>query len=100
MSYWISTQTGSVIARTTVQQVTSLEYQVDKNKDIFREFDLEIKKRLNEQDLPLEGDKPSLSDWAELMEHVDDFSKLLSKIFIMVHEFSLVGGTRLVSFQR
>ena len=47
MLYWILTQTGSVIARTTVQRVTSLEYQVDENKDIFREFDLEIKKRLN-----------------------------------------------------
>ena len=49
MSYWILTQTGSVIARTAVQQVTSLEYQVDDNKDIFRKFDLEIKNRLNEQ---------------------------------------------------
>ena len=35
MSYCILTQTGSVIARTTVQRVTSLEYQVDENKDIF-----------------------------------------------------------------
>ena len=75
MSYWILTQTGSVIARTAVQQVTSLEYQVDENKDIFREFDLEIKKRLNEQDLPLEGYKTSPSDWAELMDHDEDFAE-------------------------
>ena len=75
MSYWILTQTGSVIARTTVQRVTILEYQVDENKDIFREFDLEIKKRLNEQDLPLEVDKPSTSNWDEVMDHDEDFAE-------------------------
>ena len=80
MSYWILTQTGSFIARTTVQRVTSLEYQVDENKDIFREFDLDIKKRLNEQDLPLEGDKPSPSDWAELMDHDEYFAEEFGKI--------------------
>ena len=80
MSYWILTQTGSAIVRTTVQRVTSLEYQVDENKDIFREFDLDIKKCLNEQDLPLEGDNPSPSDWAELMDHDEDFAEEFGKI--------------------
>ena len=80
MSYWILNQTSSVISMTTVQRVISLEYQVDENKDIFREFDLEIKKRLNEQYLPLEGDKPSPSDWSELMDHDEDFAEEFGKI--------------------
>ena len=42
---------------------------------------MEIKKNcLNEQDLPLEGDKPSPSDWSELMDHVEDFAKEFGKI--------------------
>ena len=32
MSYWILTQTGRVIARTTVQRVTNLELQTDEVK--------------------------------------------------------------------
>ena len=41
---------------------------------------MEIEKCLNEQDLPLEGDKPSPSDWAELMDHDEDFSEEFGKI--------------------
>ena len=35
---------------------------------------------MNEQDLPLEGDKPSPSDWAELMDHDEDFAEEFGKI--------------------
>ena len=38
------------------------------------------KNRLNEQDLFLEGDKPSPSDWAELMDHDEDFAEEFGKI--------------------
>ena len=41
---------------------------------------MENKKRLNEQDLPLERDKPSPSDWAELMDHDEYFAEEFGKI--------------------
>ena len=41
---------------------------------------MEIKKRLNEQDLSLEGDKPIPSDWDELMDHDEDFAEEFGKI--------------------
>ena len=41
---------------------------------------MEIKKRLNEQDLPLKVDKPSPSNWAELMDHDGDFAEEFGKI--------------------
>ena len=35
---------------------------------------------MNEKDLPLEGDKPSPSNWAELMDHDEDFAEEFGKI--------------------
>ena len=39
MSYYLLTQTGSVISRTTVQRVTNLEVQIDDHKALFAEYD-------------------------------------------------------------
>ena len=41
---------------------------------------MEIKNRLNEQKLPLEGDKRSPSDWADLTDHDENFAEEFGKI--------------------
>jgi len=55
MSYYVLTQTGSVISRTTVQHVTNLEMQTEEKRKSFEDFDAEIKRRIKEDDLPEEG---------------------------------------------
>ena len=42
MSYWILTQQGNVISRTTVSWVTNLETQVDSTKSHLQEFETAI----------------------------------------------------------
>ena len=64
MSYYILTQTESVISRTTVQIVTKLEVQIDDHKALFAEYYSEICRRFKEDDLQVEGDKPNHEDWA------------------------------------
>ena len=43
MSYYILTQTGSVISRTTFHRVTNLDVQKDYHKALFTEYDSEIR---------------------------------------------------------
>ena len=48
MSYWVLTQQGTVISRTTVLRVTNLEQQVSDNKTHLTDFDNAIKDWLND----------------------------------------------------
>jgi hypothetical protein len=64
MSYWVLTQTGSVISRTTVQNITKLEKETDEMKEGIKEFDVEISRRFKEEeDLTYDGAKPNPEDW-------------------------------------
>ena len=58
MSYWVLTQNGYVISRTTVQMVTNLENELVDNQETFSEYDEQIKGIIREDDFPLEGNKP------------------------------------------
>ena len=54
--------------------MTNLELQVEETKSEFKEFDQEIRRRLNDDEpLEVEGDKPNPEDWAEFMEFDQDF---------------------------
>ena len=80
MSYYILTQTGSVISRNTVQRVTNLEVQIYDHKALFAEYDSEIRRRFKEDDFQVEGDRPNLEDLAEFMEFDEDFQEYFNKI--------------------
>ena len=75
MSYYILTQTESVISRTTVQIVTKLEVQIDDHKALLAEYYSEICRRFKEDGFQVEGDKPNPEDWAEFMESDEDFQE-------------------------
>ena len=63
MLYWVLTQNGYVISRTTVQRVTNLENELPENQETFSDFDEQIKGIIREDDFPLEGNKPDPADW-------------------------------------
>ena len=48
-SYWVFTQKGNIISRTTVSRVTNLEMQIDSTKSRLQEFDTAITDRLNDE---------------------------------------------------
>ena len=81
MSYYILTQKGSVISRTTVQRVTNLEVQIDDHKALFAEYDSEIRRRFKEDNFQVEGENPNPKDWAEFMEFDYYFQEEFNKIF-------------------
>ena len=49
MSYWILTNTGHVISRTTVQCITNLELSTDEVKDKCKEYDQRITDLLKDE---------------------------------------------------
>jgi hypothetical protein len=55
-----------------------LEFQTEENKGGFKDFDNEIKRRLNEDDYPTDGDKASPEEWAQYVSsdyYDEDFQK-------------------------
>ena len=75
MSYWILTAQGTVISRTTVQRITSLETQTADNKDRFRLFDLSIHELFKDEIIVTEGAKPNSVSWAEIIGDDPDFEE-------------------------
>jgi hypothetical protein len=81
MSYWILTQTGCVISRTTVQNITKLEKETDEMKIGIEEFDTEISRSFKEEeDLTYDGAKPNPEDWSEYLENDPDFQEEFDNI--------------------
>ena len=66
MSYWVLTVNSTVIARTTVQQVTSLEMQQGHMKERTLAFNEAIRDKINDSDhVILEGGKTQPHDWTD-----------------------------------
>ena len=66
MSYWVLTQKGNVISRTTVSRVTNLEMQIHSTKSRLQEFDTAITDRLNDKaHIIIEGGKSQPYDWSD-----------------------------------
>ena len=66
MSYWVLTANSTVIARTTVQRVTSLEMQQGHMKERTLAFDEAIRDKIKDSDhIILEGGKTQPHDWTD-----------------------------------
>ena len=81
MSYWIIKADGYVISRTTVQRITNLESEMSGNKLMFLEFDEEIKRRIKNNDFPVDGDLPDSVKWADILEDDEDFLEEVDIIY-------------------
>ena len=80
MLYWILTQRGTVISRTTVQRVTHLEYQTSDNKKVSHLFDAVIAGRFNEEIVKTEGAKPNPESWDEIISDDPEFAEEFQRI--------------------
>ena len=66
MSYWVLTVNSTVIARTTVQRVTSLEMQQVHMKERAQAFDEAVIAKIKDSDyVILEGGKTQPHDWTD-----------------------------------
>jgi Reverse transcriptase (RNA-dependent DNA polymerase) len=82
MSYWILTQNGRVLSRTTVQRVTNLELQTAENKARTDEFDRTIRERLKAVDYFIQdGDgKITPGDWGDSKEFDPEFQEEFNSV--------------------
>ena len=82
MSYWVLTSNCTVIARTTVQRVTSLEMQATHMKERTQAFDEATKTRMKDNEhVILEGGKTQPYDWNDHPFGKDpDFADELHKV--------------------
>ena len=70
------TQTVTVITRTKLKRLTSLEKGKDKVKASVREFDTDISHIFKEEeDLTYDGSKPNPKDWSEYLKYDPDFQE-------------------------
>ena len=81
MCYFILTQKGTVVSRSTVQRVTNLEQQTARVIDIFNKFDMAVTAKLKTPTRGFNGDKPNPEDWAELIESDADFREEFEAIY-------------------
>ena len=81
MTYYVLTQRGTVISRSTVQRVTSLELSTTNVTKMFNDFDQNISIKLKHDMSGFQGDKPNPEDWADLLSSDPDFNDEFNKIF-------------------
>ena len=76
ISYYILTQKGTAISRTTIQHLTSLEKETYKVKASVSDFDTEISRRFKEdEDLTYYGSKPNPEDCSDYLEYDPGFQE-------------------------
>ena len=83
MRYWVLTQKGNVISRTTVSRVTNLEMQIDSTKSRLQQFDTDITDRLNDKaHIIIQGGKSQPYDWSDhpFDEDINFFEELRSVV--------------------
>jgi Reverse transcriptase (RNA-dependent DNA polymerase) len=84
MSFWILTEAGNVISRTTVQRVTNLELTTVEVRQRAKEYDEHIKELLKDNDLVVpDDDERVLQDWNDYTDLDDEdcareFSEVIS----------------------
>ena len=81
MCYWVLTESGSVISRSSVQRVTNLETQTDEVIETFKDLDEKIKAHYNHNLNGAEGSKPNPEDWADFIENDKDFYEEFQKVY-------------------
>ena len=81
MCYYILTQTGTAISRSTLQRVTNIYLSTDEVKEAFVRFDTGIHRRLKEDNHVYEGSKPIPQDWADMSEADTEFAEEFKRVF-------------------
>ena len=65
MTYHILTETGQIVARSSVQRVTNLEKELQETKDRFKAYDEAVNTRLKHSNNIFDGDLPDKEHWKE-----------------------------------
>ena len=82
ISYWVITENETVVSRTTVSRVTTIQAQTDKNKASIAALDKVIQELVNDgAHVIFEGGKGEPKDWSERpFDHNPDFQEEFNHI--------------------
>ena len=80
MKYWVLTESGIPVSRTTVQQITEVERELEVNKDKFKAFDMKVSDKFKNRKLSADV-SISPDDWKELVDNDEAFAKEFEKVF-------------------
>jgi hypothetical protein len=81
MTFYVLTQTGQVVSRSSVERVKEIEKGTDEMKKKLDEFDADIKRRMKFDHLGTDGDKPSPEMWTDLIDWDPDFREELFRVY-------------------
>ena len=81
MTFHILPESGIPIQAGTVQRMTELEKQTDANKERMAAHTNKISQKFKEGRLSVDGVKPKLEDWEELLEDDQDFADEFNRLF-------------------
>jgi hypothetical protein len=81
LTFYILTQTGQVVSRSSVERVKEIDKQVDEMKLKSKIFDDEVKKKLKLDDLGTDRDKPDPHPWADLLDVDPDFREEFFRVY-------------------
>ena len=81
MTFHILPESGIPIMAGTVQRLTELEKQTDAHKERMKEYSDKIAAKFKEGRLSVDGDKPDLADWEDLLDNDPDFAEEFGRLF-------------------
>jgi hypothetical protein len=82
MTYYVLRQNGQIVSCSTVWNVTLLELETEKVKEIFSDFDTEVQRCLKDNDFPVvDSDKTDPELWADVRSIDRDFRKEFFKVY-------------------
>ena len=81
MTFYILPESGRPVQAGTVQRVTEPEKKTVANQERMKVFTDKIAKKFKEDRLLVDGDKPQLDDWADLLDADDAFAEEFQRLF-------------------
>ena len=81
MTFHILPESGIVVRAGTVQQVTKLELNTDPVRDRVKQFTGKIADKFKERRLAIEGVKPDLTEWEDLLDDDEDFAEEFARVY-------------------
>ena len=81
MTYHVLPESGIPVAAGMVQRVTVVEQQTEAVQERMRQHSQSIAGKFKEGRVCVDGDKPDLEDWAELLDDDEDFAAEFNGLF-------------------
>ena len=81
MTFHILPESGIVVRAGTVQRVTKLELNTDTVRDRVKQFTGKIADKFKERRLAIEGVKPDLTEWEDLLDDDEDFAEEFARVY-------------------